>query len=188
MMLVLGLDTMMSSVETMITSIFDAMPSLRKSRSRRLFTKTSICLCMFTIGLIFCTQSGTYWVEVFDAYSGNWAILVVACFECIAVAWFYGFAKFRIDISVMLGKQVTDHALFSLFNVFWRYASPLTLIGLVVFSCINLKGLELGSYVYPFWSNVIGHCLSVSTLSGMIFYMIYSLIDVYFINKRVSFV
>lgn len=80
-MLVLGLDTMveiyfnilfvilniqksfkMASVETAITSILDAFPSMKKTSFRRYLSITLICLIFFAIGLIFTTQAGTYWI------------------------------------------------------------------------------------------------------------------------------
>lgn len=52
----------MASVETAITSILDAFPSLKKTAFKRYLSITIICLVFFGIGLIFTTQAGTYWI------------------------------------------------------------------------------------------------------------------------------
>ncbi len=175
----------MSSVEIVATSIFDFLPSLRKSSRKRRLTITLICMCLFSTGLVFCTNAGTYWVEVFDAYSGNWAVLVVAFLELISVAWVYGLDRFAIDLAAMLGQKVTSHWSFNIWSVFWCFLSPVTLVAVVFFCWRDLKGLELNGYVYPAWSNVVGNLLSVSSLLGVFGWMAYSLVDVFFINKRV---
>jgi SNF family Na+-dependent transporter len=89
-MLTLGLDTMMTSVETWITSLYDLFPILKKTPLRKYLFVSLNCLVFALMGLILCTQSGTYWIEFFDNYSGNWAILMIGFFECISVTWFYG--------------------------------------------------------------------------------------------------
>jgi SNF family Na+-dependent transporter len=186
MMLTLGIDTMMSSVEILVTSVFDILPKLRQCGLRRRLTITCICIALFAAGLLFCTRAGTYWVEIFDAYSGNWAVLFVALLELVSVAWFYGLDKFAIDMSAMLGQRVASRSSFNTWSIFWRFLSPVTLAGVVLFCWLDLKGLALNGYVYPAWSNVFGNFLSVSSLIGTFGWMVYSLVDVFFINKRVS--
>lgn len=80
----------MTSVETWITSLFDMFPMLKKTPFRKSLTVISSCVILFLLGLILCTQSGSYWVEFFDNYSGNWAILLIGVLECVSVTWFYG--------------------------------------------------------------------------------------------------
>ncbi len=151
-----------------------------------MITVTLICIAFYLIGLLFCTQSGTYWVEIFDNYSGNWAILIVAMFECIAITWFYGFDKFKLDISTMIGKRLTNNRSFLIWKAFWLVLSPLTLMGVVIFSWIDMKPLELNGFVFPYWSNVVGNLLSVSTISGTIGWMIFSVINVKLFKKLVT--
>ena len=80
MMLALGLDTMMANVETTITSILDVFPKLKQKTSRKYITVTVICVIYFLFGIIFTFQSGTYWVEILDTYSGNWVCLIFKVF------------------------------------------------------------------------------------------------------------
>lgn len=80
----------MGSVETFITSVFDFIPRLRQRSLFRYTTITLICFGYFLCGLVFCLQSGTYWIEFLDSYEGSWAIFLVAAAESISVGWFYG--------------------------------------------------------------------------------------------------
>jgi solute carrier family 6 amino acid transporter-like protein 5/7/9/14 len=96
----------MTSVETWITSLFDLFPALTKTKFRKSFTIVSICVVLALLGLILCTQSGTYWVEFFDNYSGNWAILMIAVLECISVTWFYG-EKIKFYIFFILKLKIS---------------------------------------------------------------------------------
>lgn len=79
----------MASVETTITSVLDIFTILKKSRLTKVATIVGICLFYYAWGFLFCLRSGTYWVEMFDAYSGGWAVLLVGALECISVGWFY---------------------------------------------------------------------------------------------------
>jgi hypothetical protein len=62
MMIILGLDTMMASVETTITSILDIFPYLKKTTLRKVSAISAICFFFMAWGILFCLQSGTYWV------------------------------------------------------------------------------------------------------------------------------
>lgn len=80
----------MGSVETFITSLFDMIPILKSKRWIRFSSIVGIIAIYFGLGVIFCFQSGTYWLELFDTYSGNWAIFVIAALESISIGWLYG--------------------------------------------------------------------------------------------------
>jgi SNF family Na+-dependent transporter len=123
----------MASVESLNTSILDLIPKLKKTHFRKLMTITSICLICYLFGLIFCTQSGSYWLELFDEYAGNWAILIVAGLELISIGWFYGFENYRKDISTMIGENITNHFLFNLWRICWTFISPAIVIVCICF-------------------------------------------------------
>jgi len=184
MMIGIGVDTMMTNVETMLTSIFDFLPKLKKNRINRVIVITFICLALFSMGLIFCLQSGIYWIELFDLYAGNWAILLVAFIECISIGWIYGFNKFKKDISTMIGDTLTDHWLFNFWRISWCFISPLILLITVIVSWIYPRKLYTNDQLYPGWTNILGNCISFSTLSGVIIWAAYAIIDTVFIKKK----
>ncbi|CAF0707877.1 unnamed protein product [Brachionus calyciflorus] len=184
MMLILGLDTMMASVETLITSLFDIIPKLKKTKMRRMMSVTFICMVLFLSGFIFCFQSGTYWVEIFDSYSGNWGILLVAFLECISITCFYGYDKFKRDIGAMLGREVVESKWFLFWKIMWNYLTPLILLGICIFTWIGFKGLESNGYIFPDWSNLFGNLLSASTLSGVFIWNFFSIFEIIFIKRK----
>lgn len=118
----------MASVETLITSLYDILPWLKRTKLRKITTVAVVCIITFAMGLIFCTRSGTYWVEIFDTYSASWAVFIIGFFECISVAWFYGFDKFRADVSTMLGERVVYHWSFNIWRILWTTVTPLLLV------------------------------------------------------------
>lgn len=79
----------MASVETLTTSLEDFFPYLKSTPLIKAATLAIICVIYFLIDLLLCTQAGTYWIELFDSYSANWAILMIAFFECMSIAWVY---------------------------------------------------------------------------------------------------
>ena len=152
------------SVESLNNSILDLITCLKESHSRKVLTIIMICLVCFLCGLIFCTQSGSYWLQLFDSYSGNWSILIVASLELISIGWFYGngyfdrliniltdndfnylgFENFRKDISTMIGEKLTNHFLFNIWGICWIVISPgIIFVGISFFSSIIAISLLL---------------------------------------------
>ena len=57
----------------------------------RLLGLISLVSCI--IGLMFCTQSGNYWVDIFNSYAGSLPLLIIVFFELVVVMWCYGIKK-----------------------------------------------------------------------------------------------
>lgn len=191
MMLALGMGTMMASVETLTTSLEDFFPVLKKTQKIKSLTLGIICLLYFLAGLILCSQTGTYWIELLDEYSANWAILLIAFVECISIGWFYGVDNFRIDISTMIPPESTfmhklNSVLFVLFKICWIAVTPLLLVGLTIFAWIDSAPIESGDYTFPYWSHIFGSFLSSSSLLGIIGWMIYAFINTRYFKKEVN--
>lgn len=56
-----------------------------------------MCLICYVLSLIFANGSGNYIFTLFDNYSGNIPLLIIALFECIAVAYVYGVKRYVND-------------------------------------------------------------------------------------------
>lgn len=182
MMLLLGVDSTMTCVETSITSIMDAFPSIKAVRIRRYSTITLMSMFYFLSGIIFCFQSGSYWMEFFAAYVGDWAVIIGGFFECIIVAWFYGLRNLQTDIECMLGKQNTWS--YYIWWALWACITPCTILILVVLALMNLKILTLGDYVFPEWTFTLGLLVTSSSLIGFFTWMIYEIFDTLLIKKK----
>ncbi|XP_052000718.1 sodium-dependent neutral amino acid transporter B(0)AT1-like [Xyrauchen texanus] len=124
MLFSLGLSSMFGNLEGVLTPLLD-LHIVPKWMPKELLTGL-ICLVSFSIALIFCLQSGNYWLEIFDSYVGSVPLLVIAFFEIIAVVYIYGINRFNNDIEWMTGRRPNLY-----WQVMWRVISPLML--LVVF-------------------------------------------------------
>jgi SNF family Na+-dependent transporter len=71
MVVLLAIDTAIASVETTITSCYDAFPFLTKTTLRKHIVKIAMCVFYFLGGLLYCIQSGTYWLELVNNYAGG---------------------------------------------------------------------------------------------------------------------
>jgi SNF family Na+-dependent transporter len=132
MMITLGIGTMLASVETLTTSMEDFFPYLRSAKSIKAANLALVCLVYFLCGLILCTQAGTYWVELFDAYGANYGIMIIALFECISVGWFYGVDNFKRDLSSMIRPENTTLIMwhekwFFWWRICWKFTIPFIL-------------------------------------------------------------
>lgn len=47
-------------------------------------------IVMLVIGISFVAGNGYYVFQIFDGYAASLPLLIVAFFQCIAVAWVYG--------------------------------------------------------------------------------------------------
>lgn len=174
MMALLGLDSTLGSVEVTITSVLDFFPSLAK---RRVLTITGIFVFYFLCGLLFCIQSGTYWLELFTNYAGDWSILVTAAFECITMSYLYGFNNIKTDIRCMLGDWAVDTKTWYIWCICWGFVSPVLMIGIIVITWTQLSVISLGDYQYPAWTLVVGQLMTSSIMLGVFGWIFYALVD-----------
>jgi hypothetical protein len=165
MMGLLGLDSTLGSIEVTIRSVLDFFPSLSKHRTK---TITVIFALYFTCGLLFCFQSGTYWLEFFNRYAGDWSILVTALFEVIVIGHFYGADNLKKDIRAMLGDWAVDTWTWYIWLALWKIICPLIMAMLIVISWTQLKVLTLGEYEYPDWTVALGLIMTASVNTGVV--------------------
>ena len=123
MLILLGISSSVATIEVTTASICDAFRSLSCTKRRKYITTTGIFVMYFLLGLLFCLQSGTYWLEVFNSYTGDWAILLVGATECIIVCYFYGLKNFLVDINVMKADKNVGKEIY-IWSVLWCFVSP----------------------------------------------------------------
>ncbi|XP_072366050.1 sodium-dependent neutral amino acid transporter B(0)AT3-like [Scyliorhinus torazame] len=116
----LGLSSMFGNVEGILTPLLD-LNMFPKCVPKEIITAI-ICLVSFSIGLIFTTTSGNYWLTIFDNYGTAFPLLVIAFFEFIGVIYVYGINKFSDDLEFMTGRRPNLY-----WHVTWRFISPLLL-------------------------------------------------------------
>ncbi|GAA6073927.1 sodium- and chloride-dependent creatine transporter 1-like [Tachysurus ichikawai] len=170
MLLLLGLDSQFVGVEGFVTGILDLLPS--KFYKRELTVAISCMLC-FVIDLSMVTQGGMYVFQLFDYYSASGMTLLWQAFwECVVVAWVYGADKFMDDVARMIGYRP-----FPWMKWCWSFLTPCVCMGIFVFQLVNYKPLTYNNvYVYPWWGEMIGWFMALSSMLCIPITVIYKLI------------
>lgn len=123
MLITLGLDSQFALLETVQTAILDAFPKLR---DHKILILLLVSTGGYAGGIIFTTQSGILWLELFDRYAANFSVSIIAITECLLIAWYYGADKFMRDIEKMIGPR--SEAWRKLYIWMWKFITPATLI------------------------------------------------------------
>lgn len=156
MLFTLGIDSQFGTLEGVVTSIVDMklFPDLRKE-----ILTGVICLSCCLLSLGFAHGAGSYIFVLFDSYSGNFPLLIIAFFECIGVSYVYGLKRFADDIEMMTGSRPGLYWL-----ICWKYLSPLAMVSILVASFVEIAtdGAGYDAWVpslgtterrsYPAWS------------------------------------
>ncbi|XP_060608384.1 sodium- and chloride-dependent glycine transporter 1-like isoform X2 [Ruditapes philippinarum] len=160
MMMMLGFSSEFSIVETVLTGVLDDFPSIRRSKYKAILFRASYCIVGFVLGLPMCTGCGFHLLDLVDNATGGFPLLFVGFFEVIAIAYIYGFVRFRKDILMMLGDTPLLRSIskfsFVYFGPMWMVFTPLCLLAVIVFKCIQYKTKhEEDPGVFPQWADVI---------------------------------
>lgn len=83
-----------------------------------------------------------------DSFAGNYTLLIIAFFECIAVSYVYGLRRFADDIELMTGSRPGTY-----WMLCWKYISPCAMLTLLFASFYDL--ITNGSS-YPAWQAALG--------------------------------
>uniref|UniRef100_A0A8D3CL22 Transporter n=1 Tax=Scophthalmus maximus TaxID=52904 RepID=A0A8D3CL22_SCOMX len=161
MLLLLGLDSQFVGVEGFVTGILDLFPGRYYHQYKREIAVAICCLLCFIIDLSMVTQGGMYVFQLFDYYSASGMTLLWQAFwECIVVAWVYGADRFMDDVARMIGYRP-----FPWMKWCWSFITPCVCLGIFMFHLFNYKPLTYNNmYVYPWWGEVIGWCMALSSM------------------------
>uniref|UniRef100_A0A8C1PP56 Solute carrier family 6 member 8 n=1 Tax=Cyprinus carpio TaxID=7962 RepID=A0A8C1PP56_CYPCA len=161
MLLLLGLDSQFVGVEGFVTGILDLFPGKYYMRYQREIAVAICCLLCFIIDISMVTQGGMYVFQLFDYYSASGMTLLWQAFwECVVVAWVYGADRFMDDIARMIGYRP-----FPWMKWCWSFITPCVCMGIFLFHLLNYKPLTYNNvYVYPWWGEVIGWCMALSSM------------------------
>lgn len=93
MLFTLGIDSQFGTLEGVATSLVDMklFPGMSKEKIIG-FLCFSCCL----ISTCFAHGAGSYIFQLMDSFAGNFPLLIVALFECIAVSYVYGIKRYFI--------------------------------------------------------------------------------------------
>ncbi|GCC18324.1 hypothetical protein chiPu_0020767 [Chiloscyllium punctatum] len=160
MLLTLGLDSQFANFETIITVMQDQFPKFL--RSRRLSLTTAVCMIFYFLSLLFVTQAGIYWINLFDHYSIGWVLIVSALLEQMGLSWIYGINRFIKDIEMMIGERTW------LFWLWWRacwfFITPCLMAVIFIWSLATFTPPTYGLVEYPGWATALGWCMIVFSI------------------------
>jgi solute carrier family 6 amino acid transporter-like protein 5/7/9/14 len=159
MLLSLGFGTQFSTTETVVTVLQDQFPALR-GKNRKWLT---LCVCsfMFLCGLSMITEGGMYVLQLVDNHSATYSALILGCLEVSVMAWVYGVDRFLEDLRFMLGFYPYPRILW---KAAWMFISPMIVVLILIFSWINYEGSTYDGYIFPAWANVLGWCITFSSV------------------------
>jgi len=146
----------------------DEFPKIGRNREKFVAGLFSL---YFIVGLASCTQGGFYFFQLLDRYAAGYSILIAVLFESIAVSWIYGTKRFCEDIQDMIGFKPGIY-----WRVCWRFVAPMFLLFIIVYGLIGHEPLQYEDYIYPFWANVLGWCIAISSTACIPGMAIYKLI------------
>jgi NSS family neurotransmitter:Na+ symporter len=88
-LLTLGIDSLFSIVEAIITGIEDKWP-IGRDKITALF-----CGGGLLIGLVYATHAGYHWLGIVDGWMSDFGLAAVGLVECVVVGWFYKTGQLR---------------------------------------------------------------------------------------------
>ncbi|XP_052235205.1 sodium- and chloride-dependent glycine transporter 1-like [Dreissena polymorpha] len=169
MMMMLGFSSQFSIVETVLTGLLDELPSVSISRFGTILFRAGYCLLGFLFGLPMVTGAGFHLLDLVDNSVSGFPLLFVGLVEVIAIVYVYGFIRFRKDIIMMLSITPTRKKFvnfsFYCFAPMWCIFTPLCLLGIIVFKCIQYKPESVtNAKIYPMWADVIWWMITAATI------------------------
>ena len=178
MLLTLGLDSMFTFIETVITAILDNFKQLIPHKP---FVVIAICSISFLLGLPMCAEGGFYMFELLANFVSTLDILIFAIIELILVSWSYGADNFLDNIEQMNIKY--PRALRLYWKICWKFVTPLILFIVIIIRFIYLEPQYSKVYEKYLWPNSIqalGWLLPISTI------MVIPTVGVYQVLSRKS--
>lgn len=112
-------------------------------------------------------DSGNYVVQLFDKFSANMALLVIAICEFVSVSWIYGYERFSEDIRIMTGSKPGLW-----WKACWMVVSPCLILAILISSFVKMttepllynawtrKG-EMATLKYPTWAVFLGIAMTL---------------------------
>jgi NSS family neurotransmitter:Na+ symporter len=94
-----GLSSSISIVEAFTTATLD-----RFKLPRRVVVSI-LCTVGFLGGLVFCTGSGAYLLDVVDGFLTTYGLTLVALIECLIVGWYFGPRRLRAHLDDAAGMR-----------------------------------------------------------------------------------
>ncbi|XP_076015536.1 sodium- and chloride-dependent GABA transporter 2-like [Genypterus blacodes] len=161
MLILLGLDSVFSGLETITASVTDLFPKqMRKPWRREIFLIFFFTFC-FLLQISLTTQGGIYQFQLIDYYGANGACLLFVCIaQCVAVGWAFGADQMCGAVEKMTGQKPS-----AVFSLCWRYITPLICLVCFVIYFMDYQPLtSKQGQAYPAWAYQLGWTMALSSV------------------------
>ncbi|XP_025076147.1 sodium-dependent noradrenaline transporter-like isoform X2 [Pomacea canaliculata] len=176
MLLTLGIDSAFGGLESPLTGLYDQFKNMLKMRYFREFLTLIVVGSAFLFSLPCLTEGGIYVFTILDTFAAGTSILFTVLCQVIAVSWFYGIKQFCEDVEKMTGNKPSIY-----WRICWKFVCPILLLIIVISSIISYVPLAYttatGTYIYPFYANVIGWCIAMSSMLMIPGYALYKVLS-----------
>jgi SNF family Na+-dependent transporter len=129
MLILIGIDSIFSNLDYKIHFLLDMFPVLKRIR-HELFVFIVILL-FFALGVIFSTNCGFWFFELFDKYSAGITLIFLCLSECILFGWVLG-----IDNISNLLQQCNKEKIPTCFRFVFKFILPPALIFILVLGIV----------------------------------------------------
>ncbi len=159
MLIFLGLTSLVSLVEAMVTGLRDKF-GISRARATVL-----TCGVGGLIGLIYATRAGLYWLDIVDHWALTYGLVVVGIAECIFLGWFFDIGSLRGYVN-----KVSEIHLGRWWQICIKFVTPSILTVTLGYSLFS--ELVTPYEGYPTWATLAGGwILLIVALSVSIFFM-----------------
>ncbi|KAK2492999.1 hypothetical protein MC885_009362 [Smutsia gigantea] len=123
MLLMLGIGSMLGNTAAILTPLTDSQ--VISSHLPKEAISGLVCLANCAIGLVFTTEAGNYWFDIFNDYAATLSLLLIVLVESVAVCYVYGLRRFESDLKAMTGRTLNWY-----WKAMWAGVSPVLIISL----------------------------------------------------------
>ncbi|CAH1801088.1 unnamed protein product [Owenia fusiformis] len=132
MLFTLGLDSMFTGLEAIVSALTDEFLALRP---RKFLVLASICVLGLILGIPCVTQAGMYWVQLLDWYAASHSLFLIVFLEVVVINYVYGYRRFSEDIRTMIGFKPNFY-----WGACWLVLTPLIILGFLALFRGQLTG------------------------------------------------
>ncbi len=119
MLLTLGIDSLFSLIEAVVTGLRDRFPWIE-----RWMVAAALCGLGFVVGgAVFASRAGLAWLDLFDHWTCNYGLVLVGLLECVLVGYFFPTRKLRAFVN-----RVSDIRLGHWWELCIRVVTPIILV------------------------------------------------------------
>ncbi|CAH1989792.1 unnamed protein product [Acanthoscelides obtectus] len=170
MLYTLGLDSLFVTIETIVTAIVDDFSHLRKFQ---FYVTVIVVTLAASFSIIYCTNGGMYWLQLFDWYSASISVVLVCLCEVIIVGWTYGVKRFIKDVEFMTGEKLSWYWILS-----WKIVTPVFLTFIFVTAITFNTRVSYSGREYPEWAIQVGWASCFTSIACIPLLMGYRLLYV----------